>query len=889
MHVRSRAARALLCALPLVVLALGASESTSHAQPRSQAPAPKLTKEPKLGTFVNADFPESEKARADRSPVTVVLRLDISERGDVTLAEVTTSAGAAFDAAALAAARRFVFEPAEIDGKPSKIRILYRYVFTFPEEAPKTATFRGTVRSRSGSAPLAGVEITLDDGKRAVTDPKGQFVFEGIAPGTRTVTLSGERLTPVRTEETLVAGKALDATYDVELAPEKGAIAAPSDDLEIVVTAPALERRAVSTEIKADEGKRLPGTQGDVLKVVESMPGVARASAGSGQLVVWGASPEETRIYVDGVRVPRLYHDGGLRSIVATELVDSVELAPGAYGAAYGRGLGGIVLVRTKKWDEARPRASLGVDLYDASASLRVPLTKEIRVEIAGRRSHVDSILSALAKDDVGDFFPAPHYADGQARISYAPSEKERASITLLGSTDRTDRTVKSSDPLLTRSEEKGTSFFRIYGKYEREIDGGRVEVTPSFGRDLQTRTIQLGDTSTGLRQGSTIYATRASYRNKVHPHVTLTTGLDAEIVHTRLERSGSVTSPPREGDARVFGQPPQDRRNGDDWEVTQLGLAPFGELDVALLDDMVHVVPGLRFDPTFVSVSRRTPVEGDTPALGAFREDAAIEPRLAATVAPSSRITFKAAYARVRQPALAEDLSAVFGNPLLPAASGHHLLAGLSARLFPSTTLETTVFRLTQDELAARSASATPQLAAALEPVGSGRAYGMQAMLRRELTKGFMGWVSYSLVRSERRDAPSLGYRPSDYDQSHVLTALGSYDLGHGFEVGARVRFATGFPRTAVSYALADTRSDRFEPVFGQKNRERLPAFFQVDLRISKRFVLPAGELETYLEVLNVTNQQNAEELVYTKDYRTKGTLTGLPILPLFGVRWNL
>lgn len=882
---RTRLVGAALCALHL---ALFASESTSLAETPARA-APKLTRAPKLVAEVTADFPEVERGRADKTPVTVVLRLDISESGAVTAVEVTTSGGAAFDAAAVAAARRFVFEPAEIDGKPGKIRILYRYTFTFPVEAPKTATFRGTVRSRGGGAPLGAVDVTLEDGRHATTDTTGRFSFEGLAPGPHTVTLSGDRLTPVRTEEVLAAGKALEATYDVELAPKPGASPAPSDDLEIVVTAPALERRVVSTAISADEGRRLPGTQGDVLKVVESMPGVARASAGSGQLVVWGASPEETRVYVDGVRVPRLYHDGGLRSIVATELVESVELSPGAYGAAYGRGLGGIVLVRTKKWDDPRTRASLGVDLYDASASLRVPVTKELRIEVAGRRSHVDGLLSALAKDDVGDFFPAPNYADGQVRLTYAPSDRERASVTLLGSTDRTERSVRGSDPLLTRSEERATSFFRLYGKYERELDGGRVEVVPSFGRDLQKRTIQLGDAAADLRQGTTTYATRASYRGKLHPRITFTTGIDAELTSASLERGGSITSPPREGDARVFGQPPDERRNSDAWSVTQLGLAPFGELDIALADDKVHVVPGLRFDPTFVAVSRKTPVEGDTPSVGAFREDAAIEPRLAATFAPSSRITFKAAYARVRQPALPEDLSAVFGNPLLPAASGHHVLAGATSRLFAHTTLETTVFHLSQDELAARSPSPTPELAAALEPIGAGRAYGMQAMLRQELTKGLMGWVSYSLVRSERRDAPGLAFRPSDYDQSHVLTALGSYDLGHGFEVGARVRFATGFPRTGVVYALADTRTDRFEPVFGPKNRERLPAFFQVDLRISKRFTLPAGDLEAYLDVLNVTNQENAEELVYTKDYRTKGRLTGLPILPLFGLRWNL
>ena len=36
-----------------------------------------------------------------------------------------------------------------------------------------------------------------------------------------------------------------------------------------------------------------------------------------------------------------------------------------------------------------------------------------------------------------------------------------------------------------------------------------------------------------------------------------------------------------------------------------------------------------------------------------------------------------------------------------------------------------------------------------------------------------------------------------------------------------------------------------------------------------------------------NVINRANAEELVYSADYRTRGTITGLPILPVLGARY--
>jgi hypothetical protein len=187
------------------------------------------------------------------------------------------------------------------------------------------------------------------------------------------------------------------------------------------------------------------------------------------------------------------------------------------------------------------------------------------------------------------------------------------------------------------------------------------------------------------------------------------------------------------------------------------------------------------------------------------------------------------------------------------------------------------------------RNPAPSPLLAEALSGIGSGHSYGVQVLLRQALASRVSGWVSYAIVRSARRDAPDAALRPSDYDQSHVLTAVGSWDLGKGFEVGARVRLASGFPRTPVVRALYDARRDAYAPVFGPKNSERIPAFVQIDLRAGKRFALPKGELETYVELQNVMNRENPEEIVYSATYRDKGYITGLPILPVVGARWAL
>jgi hypothetical protein len=82
-------------------------------------------------------------------------------------------------------------------------------------------------------------------------------------------------------------------------------------------------------------------------------------------------------------------------------------------------------------------------------------------------------------------------------------------------------------------------------------------------------------------------------------------------------------------------------------------------------------------------------------------------------------------------------------------------------------------------------------------------------------------------MSRSERRDTPSANWRLLDYDQPHVLTVVGSKELG-AWTVGARFRVATGLPRTPVIGAFYDATNDLYQPIFGAQNSIRLPTFWE-------------------------------------------------------------
>ena len=64
--------------------------------------------------------------------------------------------------------------------------------------------------------------------------------------------------------------------------------------------------------------------------------------------------------------------------------------------------------------------------------------------------------------------------------------------------------------------------------------------------------------------------------------------------------------------------------------------------MDLALLDDRLHLIPGLRIDPYFVSVNRRAPTKGTAPAVGLFDMTVFVEPRLSLEYKLSERVGVK-------------------------------------------------------------------------------------------------------------------------------------------------------------------------------------------------------------------------------------------------------
>jgi hypothetical protein len=645
---------------------------------------------------------------------------------------------------------------------------------------------------------------------------------------------------------------------------------------------------AFEEKLSTEQAREVSGTQGDPVKIVESLPGLARAPFGSDQLVLWGAAPEDTRFYVDGVEIPQLFHGSGIRSTVNGDLLQSVALTPGAYGADYGRGIGGMVRLETRELGEERIHANVDASTLDGSVFASAPVGERIRVALAARYGWLDRTLAAVNAANVTDYFAIPRYQDYEAKVQLRLRKKESLDLVALASADALSQNVLNVDPALNRSLATSNAFERVYLRYRHTLDdGSSVDVVPWIGRDTSQYNAHFGSKPADLDQTSLRWGLRAEHRSHVETVATLAMGIDIAGTRAQLSRDGSLTIPAREGDITVFGQPPGDDTNTDTWTALVLNVAPYASLDFDW--GPLTLTPGLRFDGYLLEASRSTPRVGQTPSVGQSTLQAEFEPRLSARLRLSPRVALLAAAGLYSQPPAAQDLSAVFGTPTLGPETAMHASLGESVNLTDSLYVVVTGFGRSMNHLAERDPAATPKLAHALLQTGVGRSYGVQIMLRQRPWHGFYGWVAYTISRSERRDTPGSDMRLFDYDEPHIFTAVASKELG-SWKFGLRFRYTSGAPRTPVAGAFYDEKDDVFQPIFGAHNSVRLPAFWQIDARVDRSFMF--GEdtrLVIYIEALNVTNHSNGEEYSYSADYTRRGVITGLPIVGVVGARLEL
>jgi TonB family protein len=822
-----------------------------------------LTRAPELVEFVPAEYPPEAEAAGIQGSVT--LTLVIGEDGEVREARVVDPGPhPAFAAAALHAVVQFRFRPAEIDGKPAAVEIAYRYDFVLRKLEPAPAAeapiaLEGRVVERGTRTPVAGATVQAGD-VAVETAADGRFTLRGVPPGPVEVRVASPEHAALSVKETVEPGKVRVVEYRLSRQ--------HYDPYEAVVRGERSRSEVTVRTLTTEEVRTVPGTQGDTLKVLQNLPGVARSPFGIGLLVVRGSEPNQTIVYVDGVPIPLLFHFGGITSVLNADVVDAVDFYPGNFANRYGRALGGTVELRTRE-----PRRELHgaaqVDLFDGRVEVEGPVGKG-SMYAAIRRSWIDAVLAvALPKINPSaatDLRVAPRYYDWQTKLTY-PVLGGQGAVFAFGSDDKLEF-VRSTDRPGRPSFYLATAFWRVGASHRAPVGPATNELVVAAGRN----TIDiLNGGNFGLLTESTNVTLRDRLVWRLAPALSLEAGVDTLANRVDYRVYAPPTPAPGEVTDTFSGQATTIGDSGASWWVSP---AAWVEADWRPLPPL-RLVSGVRVDADVRFGVTNTWLD---PRLAAFLD-----------VRPGTTLVAGAGlFGSAPQP---QESNKVFGNPDLAAERALHLSLGVRQDLPWAAKLEVTGFYKDMWELVVPTRSLDAQgHSLHYSSAGLGKNVGLEVLARRELARGLFGWLSWTWSRSLRRDDPTDPYfphwRPFQLDQTHVLAVIVSYRLPREWIVGTRVRYVSGNPSTPAIGAVLNADSGRYQCIPGSPLSQRLPPFFQADARVDKRWVFDKWMFSTYLDVQNLTNRENAEFRFRNFDCTQVAVIPSIPFFPSLGFR---
>ena len=260
-------------------------------------------------------------------------------------------------------------------------------------------------------------------------------------------------------------------------------------------------------------------------------------------------------------------------------------------------------------------------------------------------------------------------------------------------------------------------------------------------------------------------------------------------------------------------------------------------------------------------------------------------EPRVGIQWGVFPRATLSAAWGQYNQTPPAQHLLGNFGNPNLEHLQSEHSVIGLGYQFTNGWSSKTEAFYKTSSDRLEWDSAKQYNINS-----GSGRAYGIEMMIKKELTDRLSGWLSVtgsrSKITNKLRDETFYSY----YDQPLIATLVLSSKIVDSWYIDTKWYYHSGRPYTPVTSADAILNQetgeiDFFRPLQGERNSKRYPAYHRLDVRFSKQMSFSQWELETYFGLINLYNRQNVNGYNYSADYTSKSPTFQLPRFFTFGV----
>lgn len=700
--------------------------------------------------------------------------------------------------------------------------------------------------------PLVNVNVSLISGEnlfRSVSDSSGKWIQKGLPEGTYVLTaqLSGYKTFEKRNVR-LKSGDTI--TINITLTEDSYVI----EEIDVVserFRQAQNDTRTSFINLSPKTTRVIPGVGEDVLRSLQTLPGVSAPNDFSSQLIVRGSGPDQNLIVMDNIEIFNPYRLYGVFSMFNPETLEDISLITGGFPAKYGDRLSAVLDVSNREGNKLRfftGQSNINIANANIVFSGKLPFKNTLGSWIISlRRSYYDLILGPIAKktgliDESASF---PSFQDFQGKITLGPFHNHKFVFNGIFSNDAVNIIPGSSrelqDSISVRDKTKNdvlgvgwhyassTKFLTksTLSWYRNSGDaqfGGEL-LDPVLDRESYSPELRDSLKALGLYLGIG-FKSRYTFRKISLQNNTIIlsaihkieVGGGVDILKTDLSFSIELDERLK---SLIQGNPNFNAISEGFLEGKNYYRGNLYFQDRLKLSEKFYFQTGLRFD--YFAIIKKS----------------YLSPRLSLSYAINNLTTLRFStglyyqspgYEKLIDAQIFFDLTERNATKL-EAERSYHFIAGIERWLSENTLFRAEAYYkkfsdlVVQEKLTGykykfyprdqgnsnpeylrnpqnwvRSNEKLPYDSLTNVPINgaNGYSYGFELFLERKNTlkdQKLSGWISYSFSVAERNRNGII--TPFRYDQRHSLNIVGAYRLLEWLELGARFNLSSNFPIT--------------------------------------------------------------------------------------------
>ncbi len=627
--------------------------------------------------------------------------------------------------------------------------------------------------------------------------------------------------------------------------------------------------------------KKLPTFMGevDVLKAIQTLPGVNTVGEGASGFNVRGGNSDENLILLDEAPVYNSTHMLGFFSVFNPDAVKSLNLIKGGFPAEYGGRTSSVLDIRMKDGNNQKLALNGGIGNIFSRLSVEAPIVKDkSSFIVAARRSYIDVLMKPFLKGDMKD--TKLNFYDITAKANY----KFNSNNTLFLS-GYFGRDVFGFGKDVNMNWGNATATLRWNHVFNNRLFLNLTSYYSKYDYSLQfsnSSRKSADEADQGYDWTSNIinYGLKPSFTYYVNATNTIHFGVQG-IYYTFKPGTGIGT----QGDEQHI-RSLADKHALESAVYVDHEYKPnkhFGIQYGARLSSYQLLGKGIAYYYADTTPGIRKRLIG-TKEYGSgenMKTYAYFEPRISAKYSFNDQNAVKIAYSRTSQfmhqlsntaSPTPLDIWTPSSNNIQPMVSNQYTLGYFYNSPNDSYELSAEAFYKTTDHqldyIDNADLQLNPYIEADLLP-SQGRAYGLELYAKKDIGKT-TGWISYTLSRSERK-TPGISLNEwflNRYDRTHNLNVVVTHTLTKRVSLSANWVFASGTPATFADNRLEFQGWDIPYNSTDKRNNYRLDPYHRLDFSMTlKGKQLHRWKGEWVFSLYNVYARRNPYTIYFRQD----------------------